>query len=272
MEPQAPPAVPVPRDEEIDEEALARGDVPMPLVGHLDELRRRSIICIVVILLLAVAGFIFSDQVIAFITEPITRQGQTLNIFKLAGGVIFRIKVAFLSALMLSLPLVLFQIWRFVMPAVSVRARRTSRVSTAVAVLLFYAGILFVFKLVLPILLRVLLGMIGNQYVSTIGADDYLGFLLFLCLAMGLLFQFPVAVMLLTRIGIVTPYFLRTKRKYSYVLLWIIAALITPQDLLSQVIVAIPLMLLYETAIIISRLVLIRQKKRELAAKTLDVS
>ncbi|MBN1532752.1 MAG: twin-arginine translocase subunit TatC [Spirochaetes bacterium] len=266
----APHQAALPPDEDIDEEATARGDIPMSLVDHLEELRRRSIVCIVVILLLAVAGFVFSDQLIAFVTEPITRHGQTLNIFKLAGGVIFRIKIAFLSALLLSLPLLLFQIWRFVMPAVSVPARRISRGSTAVSVLLFYAGIVFVFKLLLPLVLEVLLGMIGSQYVSTIGADDYLGFLLFLCIAMGLLFQFPIAVMLLTRIGIVTPYLLRSKRKYSYILLWIVAALITPQDLLSQVIVAIPLMLLYESAIIISRIVLIRQKKRELAAKTLD--
>ncbi len=256
-------------DEDLDPEALRRGDIPMSLVDHLDELRSRAIICIVAVLIIAIAGFVFSDQLIAVITRPMTAHGHSLNIFKLAGGVLFRIKLAFLSSLVLSLPLILYHIWRYVRPAVSVEARSLSKFSVAVSVVLFYSGVIFVSALLMPMVLDFLLGMIGSQYQATIGADDYLGFLLFFSLAMGLLFQFPVAIMLLTRIGIVTPYALRTKRKYSYVIIWVIAALITPQDLLSQVIVAIPLMLLYEASIVISRIVLIRQKKRELAQKLL---
>ena len=254
-------------DDEIDPDALNRGDVPMTLVDHLQELRTRSLYCVAAIILLTAAGLYFSDEIIAFITDPITQFGHTLNIFKLAGGFILRIKVAFLSSLVISMPLIMFHIWRFIVPAVSIEARMFSRLSVLASALLFYTGVFFVFSLLLPYSLRILLRLIGSEYVSTIGADDYLAFLLYFCMSMGLLFQFPIAISLLTRIGIITPYSLKTRRKYSYVVIWIIAALITPQDLVAQIIVAIPLMVLYEASIIISRFVVIRQKKRELSHK-----
>ena len=101
-----------------------------------------------------------------------------------------------------------------------------------------------------------MLSFVGNDMVSTIGADNYFGFILFFSLSMGVLFEVPVIVLVLTRMGMITPEFLSKKRKFAIVVIWIIAAIITPQpDPLSQAMVGVPLMIIYEISIIISRLV-----------------
>ncbi len=251
-------------DSDMDSDALNRGDIPMTVVDHLDEFRSRILISLGVIIVFTVAGFFFSDYLVNFINEPFNQTGQKLNIFKLTGGFIIRIKVALVAAIMLSLPVIIFQLWRFIFPAVSKKDRWFSRISIFSATMLFYGGIAFVFFVILPFAIKVLLGFIGEEMISTIGANDYISFILIASLAMGFLFELPIIVMVLTKIGIITPEFLIQKRKYSLIGIWIIAAIITPQDILTQVVVGIPLMFLYEISILISKIIVRRKKKREL--------
>jgi sec-independent protein translocase protein TatC len=106
---------------------------------------------------------------------------------------------------------------------------------------------------------------VTKEMISTIGANDYISLVFFFCMIMGILFELPIIMMILTRIGIVTPAFLVSKRKYAFVLAFVISAVITPtQDMLTMTIVAVPLIILYEISIIVSKFTIVRKKRKEL--------
>lgn len=249
--------------EEIDPEALARGDEPMSIVGHLDELRSRVLIILASFMLITAVAFYFSDHLVYYVNKPFLDSGNKLNIFTLVGGFMLKFKVSAATALFILVPMIIFQIWRFIVPAIERKNRTFSRLTIVSAVLLFYSGAAFVFFILLPAAIKVMLSFVGPEMISTIGADDYLNFILFSSLIMGVLFEVPVIILVLTRLGIVSPQFLISKRKYAILIIWIIAAIVTPQpDPLSQSLVGVPLMLLYEISIIISKIVAIRERKK----------
>ncbi len=242
--------------EPIDPVSLARGDVPMGIVDHLDELRSRIVKILATLIIFTIVGFFFSDYLLKYVTEPFVKTGLKLNIFTLTGGFFVRMKAAFLAGFLIGLPVLVYQIWSFIAPAIEKKSRKFIRNSLFVSIFLFYTGASFVFFLLLPFAIPVLLAFIGEGMASTIGADDYISFMVLFTLAMGLLFELPIVIMILTKMGIVTPKFLSEKRKYSVVIIWIIAAIITPQpDAISQAMVAIPLMFLYEVSIIIAKFI-----------------
>lgn len=251
-------------DDVIDPESLSRGDVPMGVIDHLDEFRSRLLIILGTIIIFTVAGFFFSDYLLMVLTKPFDTTGHKLNIFKLTGGFLIRLKASFVSGLLLGIPVIVFQIWRFISPAIGKDARKFSRNLLLLAPLLFYGGIAFVFFGVLPFAIDMLLKFIGKEMLSTIGANDYLSFVMVFGIAMGLLFELPIIATILTRAGIISPQFLVQKRKVAVIAIWIVAALITPQDLFSQILVAVPLMFLYEISILISRVVF-RNRMKKLA-------
>lgn len=249
--------------EEIDPEALARGDEPMSIVGHLDELRSRVLIILASFMVITAIAFYFSDILVYYVNKPFLDSGNKLNIFTLVGGFMLKFKVSAATALFILIPVIIFQIWRFIMPAIERKNRTFSRLTIISAVLLFYSGAAFVFFILLPAAIKVMLSFVGPEMISTIGADDYLSFIIFSSLIMGVLFEVPVIILVLTRLGIVSPQFLISKRKYAILIIWIIAAIVTPQpDPLSQSLVGVPLMLLYEISIIISKIVARRERKK----------
>ncbi len=251
--------------EEIDPEAASRGDNPMTVVDHLDEFRSRILIVLGVLIVLTFVNFYFSEHIVNYINKPFLSTGNKLNIFKLSGGFIIRLKASIGVAILITFPLIIFHIWRYIVPAIEKSSRMFSRITIIFSVLLFYAGVSFIFFLLLPLMIEVLLSFIPSEMLSTIGADDYLSFIFLLCLAMGIIFELPIIILVLTRFGIISPAFLISKRKVALVIIWVFAAVITPPDPLSQSLVAIPLMFLYELSIFISRFVVIRKKKQELA-------
>ncbi|MBN2158266.1 MAG: twin-arginine translocase subunit TatC [Spirochaetes bacterium] len=253
------------KEEEIDPEAEERGDIPMSFVDHLDELRSRILISAIVFFILTVAGFIFSDELLAFINKPFTDTGLKLNVFKLSEGFMMRLKVAAIAALIVWIPFLVLQIWRFILPAITKKDRMFTRISLLSSILLFYTGVAFVYFLLMPLTVKVLLSFVAKDISNVIGASEYISFVFLFCFLMGAMFEFPIVIMVLTRIGILTPQVLISRRKWAIVGVFIISAIITPtQDILTQSLVAIPLMGLYEASIIISRLTLIRKKKKEL--------
>lgn len=250
--------------EVIDPEASSRGDTPMTVVGHLDEFRSRILIVLGVLITLTFVNFFFSEQIVNYINKPFLSTGNKLNVFKLTSGFIIRLKASAGTAILMTFPLIIFHIWRYIVPAIDKKERMFSRLSIIASVLLFYSGAAFVFFLLLPLMIEVLLSFIPSEMLSTIGADDYLSFIFLLCLAMGLIFELPIIILVLTRIGIITPALLISKRKVALVVIWVFAAIITPPDPLSQSLVAVPLMFLYELSILISKFMVIRKKKKEL--------
>lgn len=258
-------------DEEIDPEATDRGDIPMSFVDHLGELRSRIIISIIVFFILTVAGFIFSDELLYFINKPYTDTGLKLNVFRLSEGFMMRLKVSAIAALIVGLPFLIFQVWRFIQPAITKKDRMFSRMSLVSSIFLFYGGVAFVYFLLMPMTVKVLLSFIAKDITSVMGASEYISFVFLFCFLMGVLFEFPIIIMILTRIGIVTPSFLSRNRKWAIVIVFIISAVITPsQDMLTQIIVAVPLMFLFEVSIIISKMTTVRKKKKELEKEKLE--
>ena len=258
-------------NEEIDPEAIDRGDIPMRFVDHLGELRSRIIISVIVFFILTVAGFIFSDELLHFINKPYTDTGLKLNVFRLSEGFVMRLKVSAIAALIVGLPFLIFQVWRFILPAITKKDRMFTRISLVSSILLFYGGVAFVYFLLMPLTVKVLLSFIAKDITSVMGASEYISFVFLFCFLLGVLFEFPIIIMILTRIGIVTPYFLSHNRKWAFVIIFLISAVITPsQDILTQVIVAIPLMLLFETSIVISKMTTVRKKKKEIEKEKLE--
>ncbi len=251
--------------EEPDPEALARGDVPMSFVDHLGEFRSRILISFITFVILTVAAFVFSDELLYFINKPYTDTGLKLNVFRLSEGFMMRLKVSAIAAFVVSLPFFIFQIWRFILPAVTKKDRMFSRVALISSILLFYSGVSFVYFLLMPFTVKMLLSFVAKDITSVIGASEYISFVFLFCFFMGVLFEFPIIIMILTRIGLITPYVLSNNRKWAIVAIFVISAVVTPTtDVLTQGLVAIPLYFLFEASIIVSKMTAVRKKKKEL--------
>ena len=263
--------LPAPKDdrdkevEEIDPDALARGDHPMSVVGHLDEFRSRFLKVFLAFIVFTSVAFYFSDGIVYYINKPFLDTSNQLHIFKLTGGFMLRFKAAAGTAILLLIPYLLFHIWRFIAPAIGKTEKMFSRLTIISTVLLFYSGVAFVFFALIPFSIKMFLSFIGTYMITTIGADDYLNMIFIFCLLMGLLFEMPIIMLVLTKFGIVTPQLLITKRKYAIVIIWLIAALVSPPDVISMFLCGVPLMALYEISIVLSRFMLKRKKRRELA-------
>ena len=238
------------------EPVQAKAENSLNMVQALDKFRSSLLIMLVIFVIITGISFYYSDALLYFINKPFIESGNRLNIFTLMGGFMIKFKISAATAIFFLMPVIIIQIWKIIVPSIAKKNRMFSRITILAAIILFYSGVCFVFFILLPAAIKVMLSFIGQDMISTIGADNYFGFILFFSLAMGVLFEVPVIVLVLTRMGIITPDFLTRKRKIAIVVIWIIAALITPQpDPLSQAMVGLPLMLIYEISIIISKLV-----------------
>ncbi|MBN2041579.1 MAG: twin-arginine translocase subunit TatC [Spirochaetes bacterium] len=247
---------------ETDPDALLRGDVPMSIVGHLNELRSRLIVSLATIVVVMLASFFLSEYILNFLNRPYLETGLKLNVFNLTEGFILRVKASLITGIIIALPVIVYEIWKYILPAVETRDRKFIKLSVIAAVFLLYSGIFFTFFFILPFAIKMLMSFTPADMTSTVGASKYLSFVLLFCLAMGVMFELPIIIMILTRIGLITPQLLISKRKYALVLIWIVAAIITPPDVLTQTMLAIPVMLLYEISIIISKIIIKRKAKK----------
>ncbi|MFW5752200.1 MAG: twin-arginine translocase subunit TatC, partial [bacterium] len=255
-------------DDYIDPDAAERGDEPKSVVTHLDEFRSRLMYSLLAIIIVSLGSFFFSEYILDFINRPYLATGYKLNVFNLTEGFILRLKAAFIAGIFVGLPVIVYHLWRYILPAINKQDRKFARLSIIAAIILLYGGMAFTYFFILPFAVKMLLSFTPVEMTNTIGASKYLSFVLLFSLGMGIMFELPIIIMILTRIGIVSPAFLISKRKYAIILLWIISAMITPPDVLTQSMIAVPLMLLYELSIIISKMMVKRKKKKELEKLT----
>lgn len=247
-----------------DPGAAGRGDSPMSIVGHLDELRSRFIATLITVTVITLGSFSISEYILNILNRPYLDTGMKLNVFTLTEGFILRLKASLIIGILAGLPVIVYEIWKYIYPAIEIRDRKFIARSLIAAILLFYAGIAFTYYLILPVAVQMFISFTPPEMTNTTNATNYLSFIILFGLGMGLIFEMPIIIMILTKIGIITPQFLISKRKYAIVLIWIIAAIITPPDVLSQIIAGVPMMILYELSIIISKIIIIRKKKKEL--------
>ena len=246
----------------MDETAAARGDIPKSIVEHLSELRSRIVIILGLFMALTIVAFFLSEPIVNFIIGPFVQSGQKLNILKFMGGFLIRLKAAALIALLIMIPVVIFHLWRFAVPALERNTRKFSLIVIISAVVLFYGGAAFIFFLLVPLIVPVMTGFVPPSMDTTIDAESYLSFVVLITISTGILFEMPIIVLVLTRMGVINPQMLISKRRHAIVVNFIVAALVTPQDPLSIFLVAVPLVFLYEVSIILSKFMVRRANKK----------
>jgi sec-independent protein translocase protein TatC len=225
-------------------------DEKLPFTDHLDELRHRLIISAVGIGLGFAVSYGFSQQLLLLLQRPM----PTRLVFIAPTEAFFvNLKVAFYAGLFLSIPLILFQVWKFVAPGLYEHERQYSFPFLIISTGLFLIGAVFAYVVILPITLHFLIAQGGELWTPNITLSNYLSFCMQLILAAGLIFQFPVLMYFLAKVGVVTPAFLVKNRKYALLVAFTIAAILTPPDVFSQVLLAIPLFLLFEVSIFVAK-------------------
>ena len=251
----------------------------MTLIQHLDELRRRLFRSIIAVLVFSTIAFLFKDLIFDniilspresdFITNVImcklggllgipslcinTHSFNIINIL-LAGQFKAHLLVSFVIGLMLAFPYLIYQIWVFVKPALGNKEIKNINFTLISVSVLFAIGVLFGYFIIIPLTINFLSTYtVSTTITNQISFSSYLSILTGIALATGLVFELPVLIYFLSKIGIVTPQLLRKYRKHAIVVFFILSGIITPPDVFSQVLVAIPLYFLYEISIIISK-------------------
>lgn len=226
-----------------------------PLLDHLIELRRRLLYSALAIVLTFIVAFYFSRPIFAFLVHPLVEAGQSKIIYTQVFEAFFvQVKVGFFTAMMLSFPVISNQFWQFVAPGLYRREKRALLPFLLATPVLFIAGAAMAYYIAVPMALTFLLSYQGNlggiQQEALPSVGNYLDFVMQFLFAFGISFLLPVLLMLLERAGIVTRKQLVSARRYAIVGAFAIAAVLTPPDIGSQLLLAIPLVLLYEFALI----------------------
>ncbi|HNZ36647.1 MAG TPA: twin-arginine translocase subunit TatC [Candidatus Marinimicrobia bacterium] len=228
----------------------------MGFLDHLEELRWRIIKILIALVLGTVGAFLFSDQAIDILMRPSRQVGSemTIQVLKIQGLLMLKFKVAFLLGLVIALPIVAYQFWAFISPGLLQNEKRWGPGLIIGVTVFFLLGAIFAFFVLIPIALKFLIGIGVAGVERNISIEYYTKFVMQLILATGLIFQMPVLSFILTKIGLITPQFLRKSWRYAIIILMVIAAIITPPDPVSMIFMTLPLLFLYEISIWISRI------------------
>lgn len=235
-------------------------DKELNLVDHLDELRKRLIISIVAFIAFFIVGFIYVEEIYSWFVKDLDVKLIALGpsdilwiYFMLAG----------LIAIAGTIPVLALQIWLFVKPALKPNERKISLSYIPALFILFIVGLAFGYFIIFPMVLKFLVELSGDMLVANFTADKYFRFVMNMTLPFGVLFELPVVVMFLTSLGVINPFVLSKIRKYAYFALIIIAVIITPPDPMSDFLVTIPLLVLYEISINLSKIVYRKKLRKE---------
>mgnify|MGYP000417943646 CR=1 FL=1 len=212
-------------------------DAEMSFFDHLEELRWHIIRSLIVVVVIAGVAFHF-----------------TMLNTDLAGQFTWNFTAAIMSGLIIGFPYLLWELWRFISPALKDEEKRHSTGMIAFGSILFLSGVLFGYYIVMPLTINFLGGYtISDQIVNQITLDSYFSMLITLALASGITFEMPILAYYLSRVGIITPKLLRNSRRYAVIIILIVAAVITPSpDIMTQLIVSAPLFILFEISIFVS--------------------
>lgn len=226
--------------------------------SHLIELRARLLKAILAVTAVLLCLLPFANKLYAWLAEPLLRNlpaGGQLVAIEVASPFFTPLKLAFCTALVLAMPVVLYQLWAFVAPGLYRHEKRLGVPLLVSSVALFYLGCAFAYFLVLPMVFSFLARITPEGVAMMTDIGKYLDFVLVIFFAFGLCFEVPVAVVILVALGWVTPKQLAESRGYVIVGAFVIAAILTPPDVISQVMLAIPMCLLYEVGMIAARMV-----------------
>lgn len=229
----------------------------VPLHDHLEELRDRLIICISVLLVALVIAFWRRSDVLDLLNRPLQDVIVAQKPITLSPTEPLKIAllVSLWTAIVVTIPVLFYQLYAFIVPAFEEEHQHAARPLIVGVPLLFLVGVVFAYVLMLPAATRFLLGFDADQYNTQVRAGDYYTYAVMLMLGMGILFELPAAVWLLTKVGVISSAFLKKQRRYALLILAIIAAALPGGDPISMMLALIPLIILYEISIWMAKVV-----------------
>jgi sec-independent protein translocase protein TatC len=239
----------------------------MPFLDHLEELRWRIFYALIAVFLGTVAGFLVVHYfgVLELLIRPaeFLLGDEGLKYFNPATPFFVTLKLALVVGIILAFPVVVYQVWAFLAPALKPEEKRVIVPSLYFGLVLFCAGVAMAYFVVLPLALAFLSGFQQAFLDPVIEVGEYLGFVTKLLIAFGVVFELPVVIMILSVLGLVTPRFLREKRRHAVVGIAAVAVMLTPGDLASTVLMMGPMVVLYEISILLSAAIYRRRRARE---------
>lgn len=232
-------------------------DDKIPFTAHLEELRKRLITSFIAVGVGFALSYGFKEKLFQILTQPLISvmdQGETLIYTGLPEAFFTFLKVSFLSGLMLASPVIIYQFWMFVAPGLYDREKRLLIPIVILSTVFFVGGALFGYFIVFPLGFDFFLGFATETIRPLPSMKEYLSFSAKLLLAFGLVFELPLVITFLAKLGVVTVPFLKKNRKYALLLFFVGAAILTPPDVVTQIMMALPLLLLYEISIVGARI------------------
>jgi len=246
------------KEEQVDsQEAESAEGAKMSLTEHLMELRKRLVRSIIALLVGFGVCYYFKDYIFDIVTRPLTQvlpKSSYLIYTGMTEAFFTYMKIAFFASLILTSPFILYQIWKFVAPGLLPKERKYVVPFVLSSSLLFIAGVLFGYFVALPPAFKFFVSF-NNQYLQALlSFKDYLSLFVTFLLGFGISFELPIFIFFLTKLGVVNPRLLSQQRRYAILIIFIVAAILTPSpDALSQILMAIPLLFLYEVSIFVSK-------------------
>ena len=277
----------------------------MSFLEHLEELRWHIIRSVVSIFVLMIVAFIFRDiifdeiiiapkrpdfvtarwlcslgsklsEVFSFVDASIlciNRRPVNLINITMAGQLTMSFVVSIVAGLILSVPVILWEFWKFFEPALKTNEKKYTKGTVLISSLLFFLGVLFGYFALAPLSVHFLTTWeVSGDVVNQINLKSYIGTVTSICLATGLIFELPIIAFFLSKIGVLTPEFMKQYRRHAIIVILIVSMVITPPDVFSQILVAIPLLILYEVSILISARIIKKREKESAAFMNDDIS
>lgn len=230
----------------------------MSFLDHLEELRRRLLKSILTIIVLSMTAFYFREELMAIVIRPFG--DNQLHSIEVTGAFYSYLKVSFYAGLLASLPIVFYQMWSFISPGLYRQEKSAVLPMVFVSTILFITGASFCYLMALPLSLKFLIGFSGELLTNTITISSYISFVGLLMLAFGFGFQMPILAYFLGKVGAISSSMLARGRRYAVVIILIVGAIITPPDVFTQFLLAVPMYLLYEVSIVTVRLTGLQDK------------
>jgi len=240
-------------------------DEKQPFLGHLEELRRRLVICAIAIGIGFIFSYVFAKQLFYYLILPLTKvlpEDSRLIFTNLPEMFIAYIKVALVAGIILAIPIIFYQLWMFLAPALYQKEKKYIIPFVLFSSILFAAGALFGYLVVFPYGFKFFVSFATEDIQALPSVKQYFSFAIRLLLAFGLVFEMPIVVLFLTKIGLITPDKMKKFRKFAILGSFILAAILTPPDVATQLMMALPIIILYEISIFLSK-TMYRKKEGE---------
>ncbi len=224
------------------------------LIEHLEELRKSLIISVIAVTIAAIFGFYYNEQILAIIVSPLTSLNEELIVTGVTEAFFVKLKLAIFAGFIIAFPIIVWAFWRFIKPALYPHERKYVYILLPISIILFASGVLFAYFGILQLVLKFFIYIAGDSLDTMFKIDQYVSFVTAFTLPFGIVFELPIVVFFLTKLGIIKHEMLSKNRKYALLIIVILAAALTPgPDPVSQMMMAGPVYILYEISVLVSK-------------------